>query len=258
MHERSPSLRQVQQAFTAYLRDPDAAPPPELDPERMGIYRRLIRGNLTGLLENAFPVCVTMLGQDTFEGLVTRFLATHHSQAPLFTELAAEFVQWLQADPAPPHPALPELAHYEWVETALYQLDAHPLQPLAPGDLLGQPLQCSPLACVLFYRWPVHELGAAPVPSNAPPLPTTLLVRRDDKGHVRFSVLGNLAAQLLHAISTSPGHTGGTYLHQLAQHHRLHADELGPPLQALLLQLNEQGVIGKPPTPSESTTRSLP
>lgn len=253
MHEPAPSLHAMQQAFTRYLRDPAAQAPSALDATRMGVYRRLIRGNLTGLLENAFPVCVTLLGLEAFDALVLQFLKAHRSQAPLFTELAAEFVQWLRDSTTLPHPALAELAHYEWVETALYQMDAHPLQPLSDAPLLEQPLQCSPLACALFYRWPVHQLGAGNPPDHPPAEPTTLLVRRDEQGQVRFSVLGALAAQLLHAIGARPGRTGATYLGELAQLHGLDPDALQDPFSTLLLQLNAQGVIGRPPTHPRST-----
>lgn len=240
-------LQALQHAFTACLRDPTAAVPPSLDPTRMGVYRRLIRGNLTGLLGNAFPVCVALLGQDAFDRVVMAFLMTHRSQTPLFTELAAEFVEWLQERAVLPHPALAELAHYEWVETALYQMDAQPLHPLPPGALIEQSLQRSPLACALFYRWPVHQLGPDHAPLHPPSEPTTLLVRRDAEGHVQFSVLGTLAAQLLHALGACPGQTGAAYLHQLAQQHGLDPDELQAPFNALLLQLSTQGVIGQPP-----------
>lgn len=250
MHEPVAPLQAMQHAFTHYLRDPAAQAPSTLDATRMAIYRRLIRGNLTGLLENAFPVCVTLLGPEAFDALVLEFLKAHRSQAPLFTELAAEFVQWLQAHSALPHPALAELAHYEWVETALYQMDARPLQPLSAAPLLDQPLQCSPLACALFYHWPVHQLGAGPAPDRPPAEPTTLLVRRDGQGQVRFSVLGALAAQLLHAIGARPGRTGATYLGELAQLHGLDPDALQSPFCTLLQQLSAQGVIGQPsPTP---------
>ena len=249
MTESTATLHQHQRSFTAYLRHPTAAPPEALDAERMGVYRRLIRGNLTGLLESAFPVCAAMLGQDALEALVMRFLQTHRSATPLFTELAAEFVEWLQGETALPHPALPELAHYEWVETALYQLDARPLRPLPTGNLLDHPLQCSPLARALVYRWPVHQLGPHHAPTHPPPLPTALLVRRDQAGDVRFSVLGLLAAQLLHAIDASPGRTGAVYLRDLAQQHGLDALAWEPPFNALLHQLHGQGVIGQPTDP---------
>ena len=133
MADSTGTLRAQQHAFTAHLRDPQAvAAPAGLEPRRVAVYRHLLFNNLLGLLSNGFPVCVRLLGEPDWNALVRHYFATHRCQTPLFTELAAEFVQWLQAQPQLPHPALAELAHYEWVETVLYQLQAEPLP--APGD----------------------------------------------------------------------------------------------------------------------------
>jgi len=238
-------LHAQQRAFTAHLRDPARiAAPTGLDPRRLGIYQRLVFNNVLGLLGNGFPVCVRLLGETTWAMLIRRFFAGHPAQTPLFTELAAEFVQWLQHQTTLPHPALAELAHYEWVETALYQLEAQPLPP-APGlDPMHAPLQRSPLAWPLLYRWPVHRLGTDDAPSQPAPDPTGLLVRRDPDGQVRFAAVSPMAAQLLEQIGQHPGNTGSTYLQQLAQAHGMAADALLLPGAALLRQFHDSGVIG--------------
>ncbi|HDS1101530.1 MULTISPECIES: putative DNA-binding domain-containing protein [Stenotrophomonas] len=245
MAEAPATLRAQQHAFTAHLRDPQAVSAPAgLDPRRVAVYQRLLFNNLLGLLSTGFPVCMRLLGEPAWNTLVRHYFATHRCQTPLFTELAAEFVQWLQAQPTLPHPALAELAHYEWVETALYQLSAEPLP--APGDVdpLRVPLQRSPLAWPLLYGWPVHRLGAEDAPSALPSEPTGLLVRRDPDGEVRFAALSPLAVHLLSRIGEQPGLDGHRYLQQLATDHGLGADALAEPGAALLQQFLRAGVIG--------------
>lgn len=241
-------LRMQQHAFTAHLRDPQQVPAPaDLDPRRVAVYQRLLFNNLLGLLGNGFPVCVRLLGEPAWTGLVREYFARHRARTPLFTEVAGEFVQWLQAQPALPHPALAELAHYEWVETELYQRVAKPL-PAAPGtDPLQAPLRCSPLAWPLLYRWPVHRLGADDGPAEPPPEATGLLVRRDADGVVRFAHLSLLAVHLLTLIDETPGATGQHYLQQLAALHHLDAGALAEPGAQLLLQFLHAGVIGPQP-----------
>ncbi|PTA73814.1 MULTISPECIES: putative DNA-binding domain-containing protein [unclassified Stenotrophomonas] len=249
MAEAPATLRAQQHAFTAHLRDPQAvAAPAGLDPRRVAVYQRLLFNNLLGLLSTGFPVCMRLLGEPAWNTLVRHYFATHRCQTPLFTELAAEFVQWLQAQPTLPHPALAELAHYEWVETALYQLPAEPLP--APGDVdpLRVPLQRSPLAWPLLYQWPVHRLGAEDAPCALPSEPTGLLVRREPDGEVRFAELSPLAVHLLSRIGEQPGLDGHRYLQQLATDHGLAADALAEPGAALLQQFLRAGVIG-PLTP---------
>jgi len=238
-------LHAQQRAFTAHLRDPDHIAAPEgMDARRLGVYQRLVFNNVLGLLGNGFPVCVQLLGDAAWAALVRRFLAGHPAQTPLFTELAAEFVQWLQHHAALPHPALAELAHYEWVETALYQLEATALPPSPGLDPMHAALKRSPLAWPLLYHWPVHRLGTDAAPSSLGPEPTGLLVRRQPDGQVRFAAISPMAAQLLEQIGQHPGRTGATYLQQLAQAHGMAADALLLPGAALLHQFHDSGVIG--------------
>ncbi len=249
MADATGTLRAQQHAFTAHLRDPQAvAAPAGLEPRRVAVYQRLLFNNLLGLLSNGFPVCVRLLGEPAWSTLVRQYFATHRCQTPLFTELAAEFVQWLQTQPQ--HPALAELAHYEWVETALYQLDAEPLPVAADIDPLRVPLQRSPLAWPLLYQWPVHRLGAEDAPTEPPAEPTGLLVRRDADGQVRFATLSPLAVYLLSSIGEHPGLDGHAYLQQLAAAHGLAEDALAVPGAALLQQFLQAGVIGPLAVPS--------
>ncbi|AVJ35234.1 DUF2063 domain-containing protein [Stenotrophomonas sp. MYb57] len=241
-------LRAQQHAFTAHLRDPAQVPaPPGMDPRRVAVYERLLFNNLLGLLSNGFPVCVRLLGEPDWSALVRHYFASHHCHTPLFTELAAEFVQWLQVQPELPHPALAELAHYEWVETALYQLQADPLPEPGNIDPLQVPLRRSPLAWPLLYRWPVHQLGSEDAPSQPPAEPTGLLVRRDADGAVRFATLTSLAVHLLTLIGESPGTTGQQQLQQLAALHHLDPGTLAAPGAHLLQQFLRAGVIGPLP-----------
>jgi hypothetical protein len=136
MADAPDTLRAAARVHRAPARSTGVPPPAGLESRRVAVYQRLLFNNLLGLLSNGFPVCVRLLGEPAWSALVRHYFATHRCQTPLFTELAAEFVQWLQAQPQLPHPALAELAHYEWVETALYQLDAEPL-----------PAQATPIRC---------------------------------------------------------------------------------------------------------------
>jgi hypothetical protein len=166
----------------------------------LAVYQHLLFNNLLGLLSNGFPVCVRLLGEPAWSALVRHYFATHRCQTPLFTELAAEFVQWLQAQPQLPHPALAELAHYEWVETALYQLQPSHCLRLAMSIRCG--CRCS------ARRWRGRCCTSGRCTVSVPRMrrrspasePTGLLVRREADGEVRFAALSPLAVYLLSSI----------------------------------------------------------
>ena len=208
------SLRAQQLALSRHLRDPRAAPPEGIRPERLALYGRLLYNNLQSLLAGNFPVIRATLPDARWHALVRAFYAGHRCRTPLFTEIGREFVRWLEdvRDPDLP-PWLGELAHYEWVELALQISDAAPpadARPLDAGsgsELLDAVPLLSPLAWALAYRWPVHRLGPAYQPAEPPGAPTLLLVRRDGDGDVRFAELSPLAFRLLELLA--PGDRTG-------------------------------------------------
>lgn len=199
----TPDLRAQQLAFAAHVRDPGAHPPPPgIEERRLRVYRALFLNSIGGLLEGNFPVVRRTLAEPRWQSLVRAFYTGHRCATPLFPEVPGEFVAWLATrDPATTGdpPWLAELAHYEWVELALQVSEAVPATPGArDGDAPGVVL--SPLARPLAYAWPVHRIGPAFQPVDAPGTPTLLLARRDDDGDVRFSALSPLVYRLLQLL----------------------------------------------------------
>ena len=245
-------LRDQQYALTRHLRDPQHEPsPPGLEPRRLQIYRDLLFNNLQALLGSSFPVVLQVLDDAEWQALCRRYFIEHRCASPLFTEVAAEFVQWLQLQDTLPRPFLAELAHYEWVELALQSRDALPLDPCGEdADAWHGAVQRSPLAWPLAYAWPVQQIGAAFQPVDAPPAPTFLLARRAADGHIVFSQLSPLAWQLLQQMDANPPRSGAAHLRQLADENGLDPYGLEPPGRALLAQLLSTGVIGLAHSPT--------
>ena len=241
----SDRLREQQYTLARHLRDPIAhAPPPGLEERRLRVYRELFFNNIRGLLANGFPVIAQTLGDERWTALVRAFYAEHRAQTPLFARIAAEFVAYLEhhADVAGLPPWLPELAHYEWVEQALYVSDASPPAHDPRGDLLDSTPVLSPLALPLAYRWPVAEIGPDRVPDAAPAEPTLMLVHRDAEHRVRFIRIAPVVYRLLMSLQGAPL-TGREHLAALAQetgHEAASFIKLGLPL---LQDLHAQGVV---------------
>ena len=148
-----------------------------------------------------------------------RFLRDHRSQTPLFTEIAREFIRFLEArvgrEPDPPF--LVELAHYEWSELAL-ALDEADIGEIAHdmhGDVVdGIPL-LSPLARLLAYRYPVQHIGPAHRPLEAPAHPTLIVLVRNRTDQVGFLEVEPLTALLFEQLAGNVNMSGRDCLHSV-------------------------------------------
>ena len=213
-------LREQLHTLALHVRDPAThSGPPGIESRRLKIYSDLVYNNLDGLLAGNFPVIRETLGDVDWLALVRRFLATHASHTPLFTELGRELVAFLESDAGldPLRPWLAELAHYEWAEVGLQLSEAVLPAHDAHGDLLEGVLVLSPLAWPLAYHWPVSAIGPDYQPGIAPELPTLVLLRREADGRVHFSVLSPLLFRLLELVGANANASGRTLIRQLAE-----------------------------------------
>lgn len=215
-------LRSQQDALAAYIRDPSrVAPPPGIEERRLKIYRELFFNNVEGLLAGNFPVIHRLYAGERWQTLVRDFYREHDCRTPLFTELAREFLRYLElraGDDRGDPPWVCELAHYEWVELALQISDAKVCDVAhdADGALLdGRPV-VSPLAWPLAYAWPVHRIGPSFQPDAPSESPTMLLVRRERDGKVSFHQLSALTFRLLQRLDAEPELSGRQHLIALA------------------------------------------
>lgn len=227
----SGTLRAQQDALAAHIRDPERVPPPPgIEERRLKVYRDLFFNNVSGMLAGNFPVIHRIYGEDRWRALMRDFYRDHDSRTPLFTELAREFLRYLESlEPLAAHghpPWLRELAHYEWIELALQVSEARdedvPHDPDgAPGSSPGQALlsgrpALSPLAWPLAYAWPVHRIGPDFQPETPPDAPTLLLVHREAGGRIRFHELNPLTYRLLQRLDEAPALSGRAQLQALA------------------------------------------
>ncbi|MGH8173259.1 MAG: HvfC family RiPP maturation protein [Rhodanobacteraceae bacterium] len=213
--------QELQQAFAAHLRDPAGAiRPTGIEPRRMSVYTELFFNNIEGLITANFPVIRSLYADDAWRELVRAFYRDHRCHTPLFTDIAREFIRYLETraengiDDAP---FLVELAHYEYSELAL-SLDESDLSTIPhdpAGDVVdGIPL-ASPVARVLGYRFPVHRIRADFRPSEAPAQPTLILLSRGRDDELRFLEIDPLTALLFERLQQNTTASGRACLNAL-------------------------------------------
>ncbi|MFJ4354613.1 DUF2063 domain-containing protein [Pseudomonas sp. NPDC089428] len=236
------SLREQQLCMAGHIRDPLANPPPPgVDARRLAVYRQLFFGNLQSLLAGSFPVLHASLAAEHWQGLSEDFYANHRCQTPLFTEVGGEWVEYLQGRTDQPG-WIAELAHYEWIETALLLSDADQPEHDPEGDLLDGVPVLSSLAVPLAYAWPVSHIGPEHLPGEVPAEPTLLLAHRGAGHKVTFSRLAPLAHALLVALQDQPL-SGREHLAALAEAAGVAPSAIEAQGLALLLSLKAQGVV---------------
>ena len=218
-------FRQLQRTVASYLRDPaSCAPPGAIEPRRLKVYEDLFYNNIEGFLRGGFPVLHKILdAAGSWQALVRRFFASHACETPYFTDIAGEFVGWLQTDgAASEYPAYAaELAHYEWMELvlALEDAPAPPADLHRSGDVMALCPILNPVSRTLRYQWPVTTLG--PDNADVEPLqePLHLLMYRDHDYAVRFMAINLPTAELLEQLRLGREQptTGLVHLQQLAE-----------------------------------------
>jgi len=245
-----PSFKALQYRFAAHLRDPAANPPPPgIEERRLQIYRELFFNNVDSLLSTGFPVIRRILGRDAWQLLVRRFYAEHESHTPLFPEIGREFQRYLQARAergSDDHPFLVELAHYEWVELAL-SLDENEIDAVTHdpnGDVIGGAPVVSPLAWLLQYRFPVHQVREDFRPQEPSAQPNFLVVSRNRSDEIVFTELNALSFKLLEVLKANPGVTGLDVIEALVNAlGATGAQDMSEAAKAMLLRFRERDIL---------------
>lgn len=211
-----------QSEFVDYIRDPLHNPmPPDVKRQRMDAYRKLLFNNVDSFLCNNFPVLKTILNDENWHNLSQDFFKNHCCTTPYFSEIAEEFLDFLQnqrhnkADP----PFLLELAHYEWVELALSiakeQVIVNTQTCLV--DILQRTIALSTLALPLVYQFPVQQISPSFLPTVAPDQPTYLLVYRNSLDDVKFIQIPAITFRLLQILQENNTLTCQDCLQQIAK-----------------------------------------
>ncbi|MFK7816650.1 MAG: DUF2063 domain-containing protein, partial [Gammaproteobacteria bacterium] len=208
------SFKKVQYDFTAHLRDPEhAAPPNDIEDRRMEIYRGLFYRNVKNFIDSAFPVLRKLYNDENWHKMVRDFFANHQSVSPYFKDISLEFLTYLQnerelqtEDPI----FIKELAHYEWLEINLTFSDIEPdfTNIDKHGNLLTGIPVLSPLAQMHGYYFPVHKIK----PNFQPEAPSEeahfLMVHRDLQDKVTFTELNPITAMLVEKLAGTNSKTG--------------------------------------------------
>ncbi len=180
-------FKDIQRQWGRWLRDDNSPAPEGIEARRLAVYKRLVRNNIENFLERGFPVLVKVLGESGWQQLVHQYLSYHSATSPLFSNIGAEFVEFLTSSTADltDYPAFcAELAWYERMEVeALYADVAYADYDL---ELTAEEAVAkdAPLALNTSLKWasfdfPVHKISTDFQPTQPTPQATFIAVYRE-------------------------------------------------------------------------------
>lgn len=211
----------TQLAFTAYLRSGDADKPRD---RRQAIYRDGFYKNIYRAVSDIFPVAKRIAGEPRWGMMAREFIRETQLQTPYFHELGEEFLHYLmhlRTPLATDHPFLIEVAHFDWIQFALYIADAElPPQRAASTPTEGSLWEASPLALGLTYSYPIHSIDESNLQPQAGSTPTHLLAYRNRSDEVEVLATDALSLRIVQLLQAHERIT-------CQQQSQLLADEFG-------------------------------
>ncbi len=217
----APTFIELQQRFSAHIRDPDSDPAfDNIEPRRLALYRELFYRNVESFMAKSFPVLRRISDDSAWHRLIADYFKEHRARTPYFPKMPQEFLHYLSAerDTSNDPPYLLELAHYEWLELEVSldvrEIDMNDIDPHA--NLLQRAPIINPTARAHSYRFAVHRIAPGHLPHGTPSESTHLVVYRDRDDKVRFMELNPVAARLLALVADSTQTPGIELLRRIA------------------------------------------
>lgn len=191
------NFQRYQAEFTAHIRNPQTHKKPVgVVPARMAVYQKAVFNNIAESVSVCFPVCQAVFGKRIWAKVLHDFVANFAADSPIFREIPAQFLQYIQSQKNLPEYFYP-LAHYEWAELAVSHLPASSLALSKNTDLLKQKPVLAPYM-LLQYDFAVHKIAKNKKPKQAEK--THLLVYRNCDFEVKFIELNPMTFSLLNII----------------------------------------------------------
>jgi len=215
------SFIQVQNEFMQHIRDPaNNVSVGGIEDRRLKVYRDLFFNNIQGFLSSAFPVLASILTEQKWQALARTFFASHDCRSPYFIDISKEFVEFLsneylveEGDP----PFMSELAHYEWLELDISARHSQELKLWDKEPISSIRFDFSPLAELVSYQWPVHQISPDFQPESPLSEPGYFVVSRDSDSVVSFTQINQVTAHLVSMVRDTSAITLGVLQTNMAE-----------------------------------------
>lgn len=151
---------QIQQTLANYCRDGQDIELPNLTPNRVHTYRRMVFNVALDTLESAFPITKKYIDEDIFEAMAHQFFTEHSCSSPLLWQMPLEFHNFAKEHQFAEKfhlPFLNDLLWFEWLEIELFMMEnkSYPVVQ-SEGDVFKNVLEFNPEHKIIKLQYPVH------------------------------------------------------------------------------------------------------
>jgi hypothetical protein len=217
-------------------------------PQRLALYRRLVRNNLVGVTHRMMPRTRARLNAlgGLFDAAFDTFLEARGPRTHYLRDVPAEFLAWATShwrdhSRVPAYAA--DLAAHELVEFEICAMPSSPAAPPLAEVALDRALIFSDALRLMRYDHAVHLLPADEADRSEPEArAVTLLVYRDAEHSARFLELSPLAAAIITRLLSGEPLGEGIARACAALEHAL-SDAILADTARLLADLGERGVL---------------
>jgi hypothetical protein len=233
----------------AHAVEPEDAEALLASPRRLGLYRRLVRFNVTGVIDTmleATKARLEVVAPGTFDRDVAAFLDEVGPRTPHLRDVPAEFLAFA-ASRWRGDAALPAwIVDYAELELADFTVGVAP-RPSAPAPALGEVSADRPLVFaepkrLMHLGWAVNVMPADDLRAVPEARPVSVLVYRDAAHKTRFLELTPLASAILERLFAGEALGPAMVAACQAKEHPLDDLVLAGAAQ-LLADLGERGVL---------------
>lgn len=193
------SFQATQQQFCNWIRFPQSELPKALHAERMQIYRDLLFNNVCSFINLVYPITRALLPAIQWQKLLTEFFQQAQCESPFYNDISLQFREYLTDCQHPSlheYPWLAELLQFEWLELYLdtVQIEKKRLTRQSEWQLNTQ-------VWVLVYQYPVYQWSSSMIIAEAEPMPSAILVWRNDQDNICVESLSVLFAVVIEQLN---------------------------------------------------------
>lgn len=236
-------FRYFQFALARHLRDPLTAPlPMGVDTQDATACTQEMVRQVCHVLEPAFPLTQALLGDDIWEHTVRLFLKNAPNHAPWVSATQRAFVDHVcESQDVQNLPAwLQDLAHFEWLQSAVSNASVQWPAFDAAGDVMRETVVLNPTHVEAAYEWPVHSMDTDHQPNDMQSVHVSVLRDLHNELHVYESSV--FRGQLLELLRE--GQTGEQAFQVLARWlSHPEPDAFVQEGQAVMAQLQREGIV---------------